>query len=192
VAETISCLARAVQLRSGEDAAHASRVGAACLLIARRLGLGEERASRIALASQLHDVGKLALPDGLLRKPGPLSAAERQRVEEHPGLGFQILAPASSELLRLAALIALTHHERFDGSGYPRRLAGEAIPVEGRIAAVADVFDALTSQRPYRPALSQAQAAAYVRREAGRGFDSRVVAAFTACLEDICALRRAD
>lgn len=191
VVESIACLARAIQLRSGEDVAHGARVGAYCGLIARRLGLGEQRASRIAIASQLHDVGKLAVPDALLLKAGPLTPDERLVVEQHAELGHRILAPARNALLRLAAVIALTHHERYDGSGYPRGLSSEAIPLEGRIVAAADVFDALSSERPYRRALSVAEATAMVSKDAGRGLDPRVVDAFFVSLDDVRALRRA-
>lgn len=190
-AAAVARLARQVELRSGEDRGHGARVGACCRILSMRLGADEEQACRMALAGQLHDVGKLAVPAALLLKAGPLTACERRAVEEHAELGHRLLSATRHAVLRLAALIAYTHHERYDGSGYPRGLAGWAIPLEGRIAAVADVFDALTSTRPYRPALSTAQAVALLRREAGRGLDPGVVEALLASLDEVRSLRSA-
>ncbi|MER3412296.1 MAG: hypothetical protein C4305_08385 [Thermoleophilia bacterium] len=184
-AATIASLAGTVQHRSGEDPGHGARVGAYCWLIALRLGIEAERAHEIGLASQLHDLGKLAVADSLLLKPGPLTPAERRAVERHAELGYRALASSPSPFSQLAALIALTHHERYDGSGYPRGLAQDEIPIEGRIAAVADVFDALVSPRPYRRALTVEDAAALVRQQAGTSFDPGVVVAFLASLEEV-------
>ena len=121
----------------------------------------------------MHDVGKIGTPDEILCKPGPLTVQERAEMERHTVVGHEILAGAESELLRLAATIALTHHERFDGSGYPTGLDGEEIPLEGRITAVADVFDALLSERSYRPALGVEEAVAVIRGGSGTQFDPR-------------------
>ncbi len=187
-AAAVAGSARQVELRSGEDRGHGARVGACCLLLARRLGLDEELVAGISLAAQLHDVGKLGVPAAFLLKAGPLTAAERRLPQEHAEIGHRLLSPARHPILKLAARIAYTHHERYDGSGYPRGLAGPAIPWEGRIAAAADVFDALTSRRPYRPPLSTAQAVAVVRREAGRGLDPDVVEALLASLGELRSL----
>ena len=116
-------------------------------MLAGKLGLDVES---IRIASPMHDVGKVALPDHILLRPGALTADERREMERHTWIGYQILSGSGSALLELGATIALTHHEKWDGTGYPRRLAGNAIPLEGQVAAVADVFDALTSDRPYR------------------------------------------
>jgi len=134
----------------------------------------------LRLASVLHDVGKIGVPDAILLKPGELDPEERRLMETHPSAGHAILAGAKSDLLRVADTIAWTHHERMDGSGYPRGLAGTEIPVAGRIAAVADVFDALTSDRPYRSAFSERDALEVVWRDRGTKFDTRVVDALLA------------
>jgi putative two-component system response regulator len=126
----------------------------------------------------MHDVGKIGVPDAILLKPGPLDAGERVEMQRHAEIGYGILAGSGAELLDLAATIAWTHHERFDGGGYPRGLKGEEIPLEGRIAAVADVFDALTSDRVYRAAFTRAEALMMMRAERGLHFDPRVLDAF--------------
>src|SRR5581483_5519882 len=147
-------------------------------LLAERLGLEPERCELIRAASALHDVGKIAIPDRILLKPGPLTAAERRDMERHAGIGHALLSGSSSELLEVAAVIALTHHERYDGRGYPRGLAGTEIPLEGRIASIADVYDALTSARVYRAALPAEQAIALLRAGRGTQFDPLVLDLF--------------
>jgi putative two-component system response regulator len=169
--ETIHRLAAAAELRDNETGQHIERVSRYCDLIARRLGLPYDRCELLRVASPLHDIGKIAIPDHILRKPGPLSAEERLVVETHTEHGYRILAGTREPLLQLGAEIAWTHHERFDGEGYPRRLAGDAIPLAGRIVAVADVFDALVSDRVYRQALPVDEVVATMRAERGRQFD---------------------
>ena len=184
--ETIQRLARAVEFRDSHTGLHVERMAALCRMIALRLGLPPERCSLIRTASLLHDIGKLGLPDRILVKPGPLTVEERREMEEHTTVGHRILGDSASELIRLAARIALTHHERYDGAGYPRRLAGEEIPLEGRIAAVCDVFDALTSSRPYRPRpMTHAEAVELVGAERGQAFDPDVVDAFLSALDEV-------
>jgi putative two-component system response regulator len=156
-----------------------------------QLGLDEDKTSLLRTAAPMHDVGKIAVPDEILRKLGPLTAAERSVMERHTTFGHQILAGSKSRLLRMAATIALTHHERWDGSGYPRGLAAEQIPIEGRIAAVADVFDALLSDRSYRSAMSRPEAVALIREGRGTRFDPQVVDAFLDDVDEIIALRLA-
>jgi len=180
-AETVDRLARAVESRDAGTGAHIGRMSELVYELARALGWNEPEAQTLRLASVLHDVGKVAIPDEILRKPGPLTPEERRVIETHASAGHAILAGARSELLRLADLVAWTHHERWQGNGYPRGLAGEQIPIEGRIAAVADVYDALTSERPYRPAFSEAEALQMIRDDVG--LDPVVVAA----LEELCA-----
>jgi putative two-component system response regulator len=137
----------------------------------------------------LHDIGKIALPDHILRKPAPLSASERRIVETHTELGRTILSGSREPLLLLGADIAWTHHERFDGGGYPRRLAGDAIPLAGRIVAVADVFDALISDRVYRPALPVAEVVATMRAERSAHFDPDVLDALLGAIPEALAIR---
>jgi PAS domain S-box-containing protein len=182
--ETLARLARAVEFRDSDTGGHVERMTFYCAAIAAQLGFDAERCELIREASTLHDAGKIAIPDHILRKPGPLTAEERTVMETHPTVGRDLLAGSDSPLLQLAATIAHTHHERYDGSGYPRQLAGDAIPIEGRIAAVADVFDALISERVYRPALSRDAALALMRSERGTHFDPDVLDAFLRSLGD--------
>jgi putative two-component system response regulator len=176
--ETVARLGRAIEYHDTETGEHVERAGEHARTIALAMGIEHERAELLRLASPLHDIGKIGIRTAILRKTGALSADERLEMERHTTLGHDLLAGSGNELLDLAATIAWTHHERWDGTGYPRRLAGEEIPLEGRIVAVADVFDALTSDRPYRAALTDADAHAEIMSLSGRGFDPAVVAAF--------------
>ena len=171
-------LARAGRFRDEETAEHVERMSRSCALIARELGWEEDACLALRSASALHDLGKVGVPDAVLRKPGSLRPSERALVERHPEIGHEILADAGDELLDLAASIALTHHERVDGGGYPRGLSGEEIPLEGRIAAVADVFDALTHARVYRAAFEPEKALEMMRKGRGTQFDEGVFDAF--------------
>lgn len=188
--ETIYRLSRAAEFRDEETGHHTRRMGEICYVIARALGLSRERADLIRLASPLHDVGKIAIPDRILLKNGTLTPAERAIMQEHTQTGFELLTGSGQRLLDVAALIALTHHERFDGTGYPHGLAGEQIALDGRIAAVADVFDALTTARPYRTAGSFEEAVEAIRKGAGTQFDPRVVSAFLDSIAEIEEIRR--
>jgi putative two-component system response regulator len=174
-AETVERLARAVESRDVGTGQHIDRMSGLVYLLACALGWDDAEAETLRLACVLHDVGKVGIPDEVLLKEGPLTPAERTLIETHAAIGHAILGGARSELLRLADVIAWTHHERIDGSGYPRGLAGEQIPLAGRIAAVADVYDALTSQRPYRAALAEREALETIL--ADPGFDPAVVGA---------------
>ncbi|HZU20925.1 MAG TPA: HD domain-containing phosphohydrolase [Gaiellaceae bacterium] len=182
--ETITRLANAAESRSAETGRHVQRMSIWCARLARHLGLDDDVSELIRRASPLHDIGKLAIPDRILLKPGPLTPAERRVIETHAEIGHELLKDSSMELLDLAASIAWTHHERFDGKGYPRGLVGAAIPLEGRIAAVADVFDALTSDRAYRPAMASAEAVEIVRAGRGSAFDPVIVDAFLELVDD--------
>ncbi len=173
--EMIRRLSHAAEFRSAEMGAHVDRMSRLCGSLAEKLGLDEERCELIRLASPLHDVGKIAIPDRILLKPGPLTDEERSVMQRHAEIGYSMLTGSSSELLELVATIALTHHERYDGTGYPNRLAGIDIPLEGRIAAVADVFDALTSERVYRPALDVERALETMRDGCGTQFDPSIL-----------------
>ncbi len=176
--ETIGRLATAAEFRHDETARHIQRMSLYCALIVRGLGGGEEGAELIRIASPMHDIGKLGTPDHILLKPGKLTAEEFEVMKRHAEMGHRILDGSDSDLLAAAARIAWTHHEKFDGSGYPRGLTGEAIPLEGRIAAVADVFDALTSRRVYKPALPFEEAVGILREGRGRHFDPAPVDVF--------------
>ena len=182
-------LARAGRFRDEESAEHAERVSRTCALIARELGWDGPDCGRLRLAAAMHDIGKVGVPDAVLQKRGPLSPDERRAVEAHTQIGYQILAGSDNPVLELAATVALTHHERFDGKGYPRGLQGKEIPESGRIAAVADVFDALTNDRPYRSAFSVAEGLDKLRAGQGSQFDPAVVAAFEAALPELESVR---
>ncbi|MES2163750.1 MAG: HD domain-containing phosphohydrolase [Pseudomonadota bacterium] len=169
--EAIYRLSRAAEFRDPETGSHLLRMAAYSELIARELGLPEDECERILTAAPMHDIGKLGIPDAILLKPGPLDSAELAIMRSHAGIGAQILADSASPLLQTGAVIAASHHERYDGSGYPQGLAGAAIPLCGRIVAVADVFDALTSARPYKDAWSFARARAAMEAGSGSHFD---------------------
>ncbi|MHB8492537.1 MAG: HD domain-containing phosphohydrolase [Solirubrobacteraceae bacterium] len=177
-AETVRRLSMAVELRDEDTGAHIERIGRMSVLLAEQVGLTPTYCARLSHAAPLHDVGKVAIPDAILLKPGPLTPEERAIVETHAEEGYRLLHRSSSSILELAATIALSHHERWDGSGYPRGLAREEIPIEGRIVAVADVFDALTSDRVYRKAYSIEEAVALMREQRGRHFDPELLDAF--------------
>jgi putative two-component system response regulator len=185
-AETIHRWAQSAEYRDPGIGLHLKRVGHYSALLGNKLGL---HAESLELASVLHDVGKIALPDAILLKPGPLTADERLAVETHATIGYEMLRGSCSGLLDLAALIARTHHEKFDGSGYPAGLSGTDIPLEGRIVAVADVFDALTSDRVYRPAWSVATTIAWMKRERGAHFDPEVLDVFCASMDEVRSVR---
>jgi len=184
--ETVRRLSRAVEYRDEETGGHTERMSAYCAMLASKLGLDVES---IRIASPMHDVGKVALPDHILLRPGALTPEEREEMERHTWIGHQILSGSGSALLELGATIALTHHEKWDGTGYPRHLVGSAIPLEGQVAAVADVFDALTSDRPYRQAFPMEQAVEIMRGESGRHFDPRLVDLFLENVDELGYLR---
>jgi putative two-component system response regulator len=184
--ETIHRWAQSAEYRDPGIGRHLKRVGAYCALLGHKLGL---HAESLQLASVLHDVGKVAVPDSILLKAGPLTADERLAILTHPTVGYEMLHGSSSGLLDLAATIARTHHEKFDGSGYPSGLVGTDIPLEGRIAAVADVFDALTSDRGYRLAWSLETTIAWMERESGKHFDPDVLDAFLDSMDEVRSVR---
>ncbi|WP_456833132.1 HD domain-containing phosphohydrolase [Deinococcus sp. UYEF24] len=175
--EILKRLARAAEYRDDDTGEHMAWVGTTAGDLARELGLPEAEINLIARTAPLHDVGKIGISDGILLKPGRLTAEEFELVKAHSEIGAGILHGGHSPLVKMAEVIARTHHERWDGSGYPAGLAGEAIPLVGRIVAVADVLDALVSERPYKQAWSLPAAIAEIKTEAGRQFDPQVVAA---------------
>jgi putative two-component system response regulator len=190
-AETILRLARIVEFRDDATGHHVQRMSSYCEILARQLGLPEHHCELLRLSSQLHDVGKVAIHDSILCKPGMLTAPEQVVMQTHAEIGYEMLAGSTSEVVQMGALISRTHHERWDGNGYPRGLAGEGIPREGRIAAVADVFDALTSDRVYRPAFPIRLAVDKMQAERGSHFDPAVLDAFMAALPKVEAIRQA-
>ncbi len=177
-AETVRRLSMAVEFRDEDTGAHIERIGRFSKLLAVQAGREGEFCERLSHAAPLHDVGKVAIPDAILLKPGPLTPDERAIVETHAEEGHRLLRGSSSRILDLAASIALSHHEKWDGSGYPRGLAGETIPVEGRIVAIADVFDALTSDRVYRRAFTVERAVEMMLEQRGLHFDPVLLDAF--------------
>jgi len=177
-AETVQRLSMAVEFRDEDTGAHIERIGRFSVLLAEHIGMDPEFCERLKHAAPLHDVGKVAIPDAILLKPGPLTPEERAIVETHAEEGHRLVRGSSSSILDMAATIALSHQEKWDGTGYPRGLKGEAIPIEGRIVAVADVFDALTSDRVYRKAFSVDEAVQMMREQRGRHFDPVLLDAF--------------
>ncbi len=179
-AKTLHRLALAAEYRDDDTFHHTQRVAQTSAEIADRLGLGAQQIADLREAAPLHDVGKIAIADAILLKPGQLSAEEYEVMKTHANLGAQLLEGSGSRVLQMATVIAKSHHERWDGAGYPDGLAGEEIPLVARIVAVADVFDALIQNRPYKHAWPVEQALAEIRRGAGTQFDARVVSAFLA------------
>lgn len=188
-AETIFRLARLVEIRDADTGEHIHRMSEICAVIARRLGWSSEEVEMIRLASQLHDVGKVAIPDSILLKPGRLTQEEFEVVKGHAQAGHDMLSDSASELVQLGASIALTHHEHFDGEGYPHGLPGEQIPLEGRIAAIADVFDALTTDRVYRSAMPVASALEIMQAQRGKHFDPQLLDLFVQALPEVEEVR---
>ena len=187
--ELVMRLSKAAEYRDPETGAHIERMARYSALIARRMGMDTEDVERLELAAPMHDVGKVGIPDMILLKPDRLSETEFSIMKQHAAYGWEILKDSSSRLVRLAAEIAKSHHEKFDGSGYPAGLAGEAIPVEGRIVAVADVFDALTSTRPYKTPWPVDKAVEFLKEQRGRHFDPVCVDSFLACMDDVMRIK---
>jgi len=187
--ETVKRLSSMAELRDLETGRHLERMSSYCALISERFGFDHDRIELMRIASPMHDVGKIGIPDNILLKPSTLTPEEREVMEQHTAIGYRILSGSDAELLTLAAVLAWTHHERFDGSGYPRGLVGEEIPLEGRIAAVADVFDALTSDRIYRPAFNVEEAVTMMRDQRGAHFDPDVLDRFLEAMEKVEEIR---
>ncbi len=186
--ELVRRLLRAAERRDDDTGNHIVRMAEAARVIARRLGLDEETVRLIHGAAPMHDVGKIGVPDAVLLKPGRLDDDERRIMESHVDEGYEILRDSTIPLVQMAAEIASSHHERWDGTGYPRGLKGSDIPLSGRIAAVADVFDALASDRPYKRAWPHEQAIGYLRDNAGKQFDPDCVRAFVDGWDEIAPL----
>ena len=185
----LDCLTRAGRFRDEETAEHVERVSRTCALIGGELGLPTDDCGALRAASAMHDIGKIGVPEGVLRKSGKLTTEERGLIERHAETGYQIMSGSSDPVLDLAATIARTHHERPDGKGYPQGLAADEIPLAGRITAVADAFDSLTHKRSYRPALTEDAAIKVMREGDGTMFDSSVLAAFQVVLPQVYRVR---
>jgi putative two-component system response regulator len=176
--ETIQRLARAADYRDNETGMHISRMGHYSRILGKAMGMSDEESEQLQHASVVHDIGKIGIPDKILLKPGRLDKEEFEIMKTHSAIGAELLSGIDSDLCRLAEKIALTHHEKWNGKGYPNGISGTDIPVEGRIAAVADVFDALTSERPYKEAWSVEDAIHLLLAEKGQHFDPEIVDLF--------------
>lgn len=181
-------MALAGEMRDNETGMHVARVSRYSRILSEGMGLPPELCFMIEKAAPLHDIGKIGIPDSILHKNGRLTDDERLVINTHAARGAKLLDDHDSVLMQLAMSIAATHHEKWDGSGYPRGLKGEAIPVEGRIVAVSDVFDALTTARPYKRAWPVEEAVAFIRNNAGTHFCPAVVAAFVGGIDEIVAV----
>jgi putative two-component system response regulator len=183
--EIVRRLGRAAEYRDNETGMHVIRMSHSARLLALAVGVPESQAELLLNAAPMHDVGKIGIPDRILLKPGRLAPEEWAIMQTHTTIGAEIIGDHPSKLLRMARTVALAHHERWDGSGYPNGLAGEAIPLEGRIVTVADVFDALTSERPYKRAWSSQAATDYIRSQAGKAFDPGLVQVFIGLIPEV-------
>lgn len=187
--ESMAILSRAAEFRDNETAQHNTRIGLYCELLAQHTGLASKHCKLIRQASPLHDVGKIGIPDKVLLKPGRLSEVEFSIIKTHCEIGCRILAETKSEVFQLGKIIAASHHEKYDGSGYPSGLTGQSIPLEGRITAICDVFDALTSKRIYKEAMTTEKALTVMLEKRGRHFDPQLLDIFLDNIEAILAIK---
>jgi putative two-component system response regulator len=187
--EIIRRLGRAAEYRDNETGMHVLRMSHISRTIAVASGMREDHAELLLQASPMHDIGKLGVPDRVLLKPGKLDPDEWEVMKRHSAIGAEILGEHPSELLVLARVVALRHHERWDGSGYPDGLAGDDIPIEARVVALADVFDALLSERPYKHAWTVAETIEHIQAQSGRHFEPRLVSALMERLDECLAIR---
>ncbi|MGN7611546.1 HD-GYP domain-containing protein [Magnetococcales bacterium HHB-1] len=176
--EVIRQLGRAAEFRDNETGMHVIRMSLYSRMLAEKWGMDEEESKQLMHAAMMHDVGKIGIPDHILLKPGRLTDREFAEIRKHPAIGAKIIGEQKASLLKLARVISLTHHEKWDGSGYPKGLEGEDIPIEGRIVSIADVFDALTSERPYKKAWPMVDALSLIYKESGKSFDPKLVPLF--------------
>jgi len=187
--QIIQRLGRAAEFKDNETGLHIIRMSYYTHLIAQSAGLSEDHVDILFNAAPMHDVGKIGIPDKILLKPGKLDADEWEIMKQHTTIGAEIIGNHGSELLQLARLIALTHHEKWNGQGYPEGISGEDIPIEGRIVAIADVFDALTNERPYKSAWSIEDACDLIDNEARKHFDPKLTKAFCGVLPEIVEVK---
>lgn len=185
----IYCLARAGELRDDNTGQHVIRVGQYSKLIAQAAGLPKDMVQMIEKAAPLHDIGKIGIPDSILLKQGKLTPDERTLMNTHSNQGFQLLGNHRASVFEVARSIIATHHEKWDGTGYPKQLKGESIPIEGRIVAIADVFDALTTERPYKKPWSVEDAMAFLQQESGKAFEPRLIDLFVERLPKVLEIK---
>jgi putative two-component system response regulator len=188
--QVIQRLGRAAEYKDNETGLHVMRMSHYAQVLALAYGLSAHQAEDLLHAAPMHDIGKIGIADSILLKPGKLTAEEYQQMQQHPLIGAEIIGECDSDLLRMAKVVALYHHEKWDGSGYPHGLAGEAIPLEARIVAVSDVFDALTSARPYKQAWGIEETLQYMRAQKGLHFEPRLVDLLEQHLPDILVIRQ--
>jgi putative two-component system response regulator len=188
--DAIRRMAYVAEYRKANTLSHIERIRGYCFVIANRLGLPLNEAKIISYASQLHDIGEIVLVDSLLSRNGKLTPYEWELVKRHPTVGAEILKGSSNPIMKAGEIIALTHHERWDGTGYPQGLREEGIPLGGRICTLADVFDALTSKRSYKEEISPEQALQLIQDSSGQYFDPSLVKVFTNHFDEIIEIRR--
>lgn len=189
--QIVQRLGRAAEYKDNETGLHVIRMSYFAYELARAAGMSDDDAHILMHAAPMHDIGKIGIPDHILKKPGRLTDEEMVIMRTHATIGAEIIGETDSELMRMAKEIALTHHEKWDGSGYPNGLAGEDIPESGRITAIADVFDALTSERPYKKPWPVEQAVSFLQDNAGSHFDPRLVALFVENLDRMLEIKEA-
>ena len=187
--QIIQRLGRAAEYKDDETGMHVVRMSHYARLLGIAAGMSEIEADMLMNAAPMHDIGKIGIPDNILKKPGKLSGDEFQIMQGHAQIGADIIGDDASELLKMAKIVALTHHEKWNGQGYPNRLKGEEIPRIGRIVAIADVFDALTSERPYKAAWPVQDAIAFIEQAAGEHFDPQLVKHFVAILPQVLEIK---
>ena len=189
--DTIHRLSKAAEYKDENTADHLFRMSNYSCAIARAMGVNPDTVESILYASPMHDIGKIGIPDSILLKPGQLTSEEWEIMKQHPVIGGKILEGSDKKIIRLGEIIALTHHEKWDGTGYPKGLKGDEIPKTGRIVAIADVFDALTSRRPYKEAFSNKKAFEIINQSRGTHFDPQVVDAFFSIKDEILIIQGA-
>ena len=187
--QIVQCLGRAAEYKDNETGRHVIRMSLYAQHLALAAGCHPDWAEDLLHAAPMHDIGKIGIPDAVLLKPGPLDAQEWIIMRTHPQIGAEIIGPHAAHVLQLARSIALAHHEKWDGSGYPHGLAGEAIPLEARICAIVDVFDALTSTRPYKKPWTTADAVAHIQSQAGQHFEPRLVDLFVTLVPQLLPIQ---
>lgn len=187
--QVIQRLGRASEYKDNETGMHVVRMSHYSRLLALAYGFSENAADDIFNAAPMHDIGKIGIPDNIMLKPARLTVEEFEEMKKHPQIGAEILGESDSDLIELAKVVSLTHHEKWDGSGYPKGLAGEEIPIHGRIVALADVFDALTSKRPYKEAWSIDKTMEYLQQQKGKHFDPQLVDLFQQNLDKMLEIK---